>query len=793
MNENGALANTKAIFKGKYYRITILSERLVRLEYNVDGKFNDNLSTLVKNRNFPFPSFKVEEDEKYLVITTQYFSLQYAKDKPFLGPKYAPDSNLKIALLKSDKTWYYSHPEARNFKADAFSLDDFDGKNVALNKGLYSTDGFATLDDTKNLQINEYGFLTENTIKRVDMYVFMYKRDFGRCLKDYFTLTGYPPLIPRYALGVWWNREKVYSEKDLEIIVNTFQKYQIPLAVMLLSEFWHIKDPNNYNLYKTGFSFNHDLFPLPKEFIHRMNNYGIHVGLNIDPTEGVRKEEEAYAQFEQEFNTQNKENVPFNIMNPAFVKLYLQALISPLINMGVDCLWLDYKKDLASLQALNYYQFQNYKAFSNKRPLVLTRNPLVAPHNYNVLYSGQTIVSWDTLKYLPFFNALAANKGISWWSHDVGGFKGGTEEDDLYLRYVEFSTFSPIFRISARRGPYYKKEPWLWDIKTFTVAREYFWLRHRLIPYIYSEGYNYHKNGMPLVQPMYYSYPEVYDEPLYRNEYYFGKELFVCPITKPMNPLINRSIHRIFLPNGVWYDFKTGKKFVGNKRYVSFYNEENYPVFAKSGAIIPLANLGENKNDTRIPTDLEINVFPGENNTYKLYEDDGVSNEYQNGKFCITAIDYNYLQNNYTLIIHPLEGDVSILPEKRNYIIRFRNTRKAEDVKVYVNQDIHEEIEAFEDENDFVVAIKNVATARQLTVNCKGQDIEIDATHIINEDINSIINDLKIETTLKEQIANVMFGNMDIRKKRIALKKIKKLDKNFKRMFLKLLEYIAEI
>lgn len=793
MDENVALANNKAIFKGKYYRITILTERLIRLEFNVDGKFNDNLSLLVKKRNFPLPSFKVQEDEHYLVITTKYFSLQYNKDKPFLGPKYAPDSNLKITLLNTDKMWYYGHPEARNFKADAFSLDDFNGKNASLNKGLYSTDGFATLDDTSNLQINEFGFLTKNNAKRVDMYVFMYKRDFGLCLKDYFTLTGYPPLIARYALGVWWNREKIYSEKDLETVANTFQRYQIPLSIMLLSEFWHIKDSSNYNLYKTGFTFNHDLFPIPKDFIASMNEKNIRIGLNIDPTEGIRKEEESYLAFLQASGSTKQENVPFNIMDPTFVKIYLQNIIRPLINIGVDCFWLDYKADLNSLQALNYYQTEVYKAYNNKRSLVLTRNPLVAPHNYPVLYSGETLISWDTLKYLPFYNALAANKGISWWSHDVGGFKDGVEEDDLYIRYVQFATFSPIFRISARRGPYYKKEPWLWDIKTFTVAREYFWLRHRLIPYIYTEAYNYHKNGLPIIQPMYYAYPEVFDEPLYNNEYYFGKELFVCPITKPMNTLINRSIHRIFLPKGIWYDFKSGKKFVGNKRYVSFYNSEDYPVFAKSGAIIPLANLGEDKNDTSIPQDLEINVFPGANNIYKLYEDDGVTNAYQEGKYIITSIDYNYLKNNYTLIIHPFEGDISILPEKRNYKIRFRNTRKADEVTVYLNQDIYEDIEYHVEENDFVVSINNIDTTKQLTINCKGQDIEIDATHIINEDINSIINDLKIATSLKEKIGIIMFGDMDIRKKRIELKKIKNLDKRFKRMFLKLLEYIAEI
>ena len=424
----------------------------------------------------------------------------------------------------------------------------------------------------------------------------------------------------------------------------------------------------------------------------------------------------------------------------------------------------------------------------------MTRNPLIAPHTVGILYSGETIVGWDTLKYLPFFNSMAANKGVSWWSHDVGGYKDGIEDSELYIRYIQLATFSPIFRFSAKRGVYYKREPWMWDVKTFTIAREYCWLRQRLIPYLYTEAYTYHKTGKPLIQPIYYTYPEIYDEHNYRNEYYFGKELFIAPITKPKDITMNRSIERIFLPKGIWYDFKSGKKFVGNKRYVVFYKEEEYPIFAKAGSIIPLANLDKNINDTSCPRSMEINVFPGQSNVYKLYEDDGITKLYQNGYYIVTAFDYNYLQNNYTLIIHPIEGKTEIIPRLRNYKIRFRNTRTADKVEIYENGSLANlEYECFEDENDFVIDIKNVDTTKQLTINCKGKDIEINAVRIINEDVNSIISDLKIPTKLKEQIAEIFFSNIDIKLKRIRIKKLKGLDKRFERMFIKLLEYIAEI
>ena len=448
-----ATAKEQVVFQGTNYRITVLSERLVRLEYSVDGHFSDNLTTLVKNRNFTVPQFKVEQDQNYLVITTNYFMLQYMKNKPFLGPKFAPDSYLKVALVNTDKVWFYGQAEARNFKGGAISLDNYHGK-INLDKGLYSTDGFVSLDDSGNYEIDANGFLLKPDVNKVDIYLFMYKRDFGLCLKDYFTLTGYPPLLPRYAFGIWWNREKIYDFDNTKALIKSFNRHQIPLSVLLLSEFWHIKDKKDYNLYRTGFSFNRELFPNPQEFINYMHERGVHIGLNFDPIEGIRKEEDRYLNFAEELNVAGGVTIPFNVFDKNFMALYVKHLIDPLLDIGVDIYWLDYKKDLNTIQALEYYYNKDFERMKKFRPLVLTRSPLVAPHRAGVLYSGETIVSWDTLKYLPFYNSMAANKGISWWSHDVGGYKDGIEDSELYLRYVQFSTFSPIFRFSAKRGVY---------------------------------------------------------------------------------------------------------------------------------------------------------------------------------------------------------------------------------------------------------------------------------------------------------------------------------------------------
>ena len=810
-----ARSNPKAIVQGANYRITILSEQLIRLEYDQKGVFEDRPTELAIYRDFDVPQFKLEEDDKYIVINTKYFSFQYIKGKPFIGPKYAPEANLKINLANTDRVWHFNHPEVRNYGSIIANLDKAEnrydkkaGKMTAdkvkkkieevfvKQKGLYSDDGFVSIDDSKSLLFDEDGGLFRKENIEIDTYVFFYNRDFQQCLQNYFRLTGEPPLIPRYALGVWWNRSKLYNQEDVKVLLNEFNKYRVPVSILVLGDTWHLKDRSNLTRFKTGYTFNPDYYSNPSEMTKYLHDRGVRLGINIDPGEGIYPFEPKYDEIAAYLNITEKQTIPFNVFDKNLMYLYLNKLILPLYNVGVDFFWLDYynDQDAYTSKALNYFHFNDYKKLPNQRALILSRISNIAPHRYPVHYSGETVVSWKTLQTLPFYNSSASNLGLAWWSHDIGGYKDGEEDAELYMRYVQLGTYSPIFRFASKFGHYYKREPWRWDIKTENIVRDYCTTRHRLIPYLYSEAYKYHKNGLPVVQPLYYKYPAIFDEPTFRNEYYFGTELFVSPITNKKDPVMNRAIERIFIPDGTWYDFRTGKKFPGNKRYVMFFKDEDYPVFAQNGAIIPMADLDRNINVTSPPKTMEIHVFPGKTNSYDLYEDDGISSLYKEGYYIKTRIDYNYMMNNYTLIIRPLEGKSGLIPDTRNYRIRFRNTREASDVAVYAGQE-KVECDKYIDNSDFVVSISNVSTVQQLTINCKGRDIEIDAVPIINEDIDSIISDLQIKTIIKEQIAAILFSDLPISKKRIEIKKLKKsgLEPVFIRMFIKLLEYIAEI
>lgn len=789
-----AIADPKSIIKGKKYRITVLTERLVRLEYNAEGLFQDQPTELIWFRNFAVPEFKIHEDSRFLEITTKYFKLSYVKEKPFKGSLFNQTANLKVELSGTECLWYYGHPEVRNYGSPSMALDSHDG-NLKMTKSLYSLDGFVSINDSLGSAMEASGEITPATVKRVDTYLFMYGKDFNLCLSDYYALTSKPSLIPRYALGNWWSRDIAYNDLQLIKLVDDFRHKKIPLSVMLLSGDWHVRKYEKEYKLNSGFTWNKDLFKAPADTITYLHSKGIRLGLNIDPSKGIYPYEEYYNQASQYLGINTGGIIPFNVMNSRFLDVYLKLLIHPLDALGTDFFWIDTNnvKKPEELFAMSHYHsydmLRNYK----RRPMILSRNGMVAPHRYPVLYSGKTIVGWDTLKMLPFYNSSAANLGVSWWSHDIGGYHKGIEDNELYIRYVQLGVFSPILRFSSEGGKYYKREPWRWNIKTYNIVQNYLTMRHRLIPYLYAEAYKYYKEGTPIIKPLYYTYPEAYDDANYRNEYYLGSELFVSPIITKKNYIMDRVIHKFFMPDGIWYDFVTGKKFPGGRAYVSFFKDQEYPVFAKAGAIIPFGDNAD-LNDTTAPKNMEIHIFPGMNNTYKLYEDDGVSDLYRKGFYLLSSIEYNYLPNNYTVIIRAVEGKSGIVPEHRNYKVRFRNTKQADDVIVYFNSQAIP-FTSYVDGTDFIVEVNDVASIGQLTLNCKGKDIEIDAVRIINEDIETIISDLQIETELKEKIDHVIFGNLTNKKKRIEIRKLGRvgLERKFIKLFLKLLEYIKQV
>ena len=264
----------------------------------------------------------------------------------------------------------------------------------------------------------------------------------------------------------------------------------------------------------------------------------------------------------------------------------------------------------------------------------------------------------------------------------------GYFNSELFTRWVQLGVFSPINRLhgSSVGGQFIHKTPWTHKEPYKSILTKYLRLRHELFPYIYTMNYRNHVELEPLIQPMYYAYPKCSAAYEYKNQYMFGSELMICPITEPLNEFDSMASTEAWLPKGSWFDFFRGLRYESKKgrRVILSRSIEEYPVFAKTGSIVPLYKYAQG-NNSLVPSDkMEIVVFPGATNSFTLYEDEGDGNGYKDGLFAKTKFNL-YWSETPKFEIEPAEGATTVLPKEREWSVLFRGFHQDIQVKIYVN------------------------------------------------------------------------------------------------------------
>jgi alpha-glucosidase (family GH31 glycosyl hydrolase) len=710
------IANPDAVFTVNNVRFTILTERLIRLEYSQDHHFEDRPSQLFWHRNQPVPHFHKTIRGSWVEIETDFLRLKYMPTTKGFTPQ-----TLSIMLREAGVTWKYGKRKSGNLKGTARTLD-FDSGTTRLEQGLLSKSGWVVVDDSKSLVFNDSGWLEprknvaarnyfldkvawrlSHQSRNKDLYFFGYGDDYTACLSDFTRLTGPIPMIPRYILGNWWSRYWAFSQDDLQSLMEEFRAREIPLSVCIIDMDWHITKTGNASNGWTGYTWNRELFPHPYRFIHWLHSQGLRTALNLHPAKGIYPHEEKYQEMAHwmGMDPTTKQPIPFDISDPHFMEGYFEILHHPLENPtsetaqgtgredGVDFWWLDWQQGKKSkisgldpLWMLNHLHYYDHGRDGHKRPFIFSRWGGLGSHRYPIGFSGDTLVGWRSLAFQPYFTATAANVAYGWWSHDIGGHMLKDKTPELYLRWVQFGVFSPIFRLHATNLSGLDRRPWAKPERIYEATRRAMQLRHALIPYLYSMAWRAHRTGISLVQPMYYG--NMGDKSAFaaKDQYFFGSELLVAPITKPVNSKTGLANKKVWFPPGRWFNFFTGEPVNGGQWHEIQASIEDIPVFARAGAIIPLApppTWGGIANSS----DLDIIIFPGVSNCFHLYEDDGETVEYQRGMYALTQFESKVCQTDtpedqthpgatLEFTIHPAMGELTAIPASRCYRIHLR-------------------------------------------------------------------------------------------------------------------------
>ncbi len=675
-------------------RITVLTDRLLRLEYAADAVFEDRSSLAVVNRRFPAVDFWVDNRSGGLRLSTGTVSVAIGDTgKPFSKANLTA----RIGTGRNTVEWHFGKPDRANLGGTKRTLDGWRGREYQefrdvdasglvlfdewetqkLDPGLLSRNGWTVVDDSETPVLGQDRWPTPRPDgRRSDVYLFAYGNDHKSALRDAASLFGPQPLPPRFAFGYWYSRYYAYTDRELIDLAEQFDQMAVPLDVMVVDMDWHTAG-------WTGYSWDKRYFPDPDDTLARLHDRGLRVTLNVHPSDGVGVHEDAFGEMCSALGKDpaNTQRIPFDVADPAFMDAYFQVLHHPEEDRGVDFWWMDWQQgEQSAIPGLDPLTWLNHLHWTDqvtrgddRRPLIFSRWGGLGGGRYPIGFSGDAWSVWETLAFQPEFTASAANVLYGYWSHDIGGHYGPITTPELYTRWLQFGVYSPMVRTHATKHPDQERRFWEFRDPYRTTMIDAVKHRYELVPYVYSECRSGVGTGLSLVRPMYHEHPDAeaaYQAP---GQYYFGDSFIVSPVVSALED-DQMASSRVWLPKGKFYDAAHGRmlnvRSPQGEWFDGRYLLDEIPVFAVAGSVVPGQRDATRLNATCYEN-LVITAYPGADGDYDLYEDDGVSQGYLRGESVTIPLQHRITTGDRTVTLGAASGRYRGWTARRPVEVRF--------------------------------------------------------------------------------------------------------------------------
>ena len=688
------IAHPDAVVISGKARFTVLTPEMIRIQYSDSSLFEDRATFAIVNRRLPVPDYTAVEKDGYLEIKTSALTLKY-KIGGVIDGRHPSAEVLNISMLLNGRRvlWYPGKDDALNLKGTTRTLDGQigDNKRQELENGLLSRAGWSIIDESPltkrgdgsttfafDKQVDGIDWVAKPIDKQaIDWYFLGYGHQYKKALGDYIKVVGRQPMPPLYVLGYWYSKYQRYTSDEFMEIVNDVKHFNIPMDVMIFDMDWHTQG-------WTGWTWDRTAIPDPEGLIDWMHQNGLKVSLNLHPADGVDDDEDFFEELRVDMGLDKQTKVvPWNLSDGRFYHNMFKNIIRARERQGVDFWWIDWQQNLTSkyVDGLGETFWCNHVFYNDmrlnrpdRRPLIFHRWGGLGSHRYPIGFSGDSFTTYGTLAWQPYFTATASNVGFGYWGHDLGGHQQtGGNDPEIYLRWMQFGVFTPVFRTHATNWEGIERR--IWKYENFPSLLETVKLRYALMPYIYTAARQAYDTGVSLCRPLYYEWPEVNNAYLFEDEYMFGDDILVAPVvTKPGSD--GMTARRIWLPEGHWFDVCRNKIVNGNRIFTDSYAMEEIPYFYRAGSIIvnnpPMMNL-----NTR-PDRLILKVVPGSNGKTSLYEDEGDTEGYKQGAYTTTEISHE----GNSLIIHSRVGKFPDMPESRSYTVEFLAVNRPNSVSI---------------------------------------------------------------------------------------------------------------
>jgi alpha-D-xyloside xylohydrolase len=547
---------------------------------------------------------------------------------------------------------------------------------------LVTNKHYAVLWDNPSKTTIEPGFneqtrWTAEVGDRVSFFVIAGKST-DELYEGYRALTGDTPMLPKAAYGYIQCKQRYSSQAEVLAVANGYRERHLPADVIVVDWFYYTNmgqmdfdsrywpDPSamNQKLHQMGFETMISVWPrfVPSDrFYTELQNKGWFEHLaDGTPTNGL-----PYDHAGSDIDT----------TNPDAAKWYWNTVKDNILSKGFDSLWADETEpDLPpngsyfhigpGTEYFNVYPlfhtgalYDGFRSDTDHRALILSRDGyLGVQHNGTIVWSSDIFPTWDTLKrQIPTGLDVAAS-GLNYWSNDTGGWQylpqvhhpahpplldpsdardnvGGYDDyPELYTRWFEYASFLPVFRTHGSRR---SNEVWSYGKQAEPILEQYLRLRYELMPYIYSLGHFTHQTGAPFMRALFMDFP---DDPRVADigdEYMFGPAFLVAPVTEQ-----GATTKQVYLPaEASWYNYWTHKRYQGGETVTVDAPIDKLPLFVRAGSIVPLGSPVESTADKQ--TIAKIQIWPGANADFDLYQDDGRTYGYEKGDFQLTHLHWD--------------------------------------------------------------------------------------------------------------------------------------------------------
>ncbi len=775
----------------KFFRNDIVKINFFPDSSNVS---EDSSFVVIQNYNNSSVNFNVQNEATKLIITTDSIKIEISK---YPLKIYYYDSFGKLLLKeKSSGGLGYSNNEKYSYfsiqNEDAFY--GFGEKGISLNRINNSFDtynkafyGYDNPLETMNINIPflqsqlGYGIYFDITypgffdIGKSDPsgwyyktedgqfnYYFIYASSLKDILKKYFWLTGYPPIPPKWAFGYLQSKYGYQNQTEAENIVNNFISRNIPIDAIILDLYW-------FGWGKMGnLNWDYSNWQNPVQMMSNFKSKGIKTIVICEPyinlTSSNYNDANSNNYFAKDENGNSyvyqnfwaSQSSLLDLTNPLAQNWWWEKYRN-LVNQGVEGFWADLGEPENHPDFLNHYSgssrkihniynllwaktlFDGYqKDFPDKRIFNLTRSGFAGIQRYGAItWSGDVSKTFDGLKVqVPMMQGMIMS-GIPYHNSDIGGFVGNTTAE-LYTRWIQFGTFTPIMRPHSSGQ---SVEPWAFGSTTEQIVKNYIELRYRFLPYIYSYAFKNYLDGETLIKPLIYEYQDDINVYNIDYEFLFGDNYLIAPILNQ-----GQTTQSVYLPNDPnikWMNYWTKEIYNGGTNVEVNFPIEQIPIFIKIPSITPLAKkknfVAQSPDDT-----LYLDIYPFGNTDFELYEDDGETNDYKNGFYCKTKFENQFNNNLITFTINSIEGNYTNKIENRIWILKFNLMNKLD--SVFINNQKYElesdsinftikENAVWYNNNEKIFYVKiNFSTEENIMTNIYGSQIYVDIKDFVQQE-----------------------------------------------------------